>query len=80
LGIDADGDLYMYAGKGNGTFFTKKKVGNGWEGYTLAGGADLNGDKINDIVGRNDSNGVLYFYAGNGDGTFKTRAEIANGW
>jgi hypothetical protein len=94
LSVDSRGDLWMYAGngvgsRGDGTFFTRKKVGNGWGTYTLAAGADLDGyfkegwGTVNgaaDIVGRNDATGDLYLYSGRGDGTFLTKRVIATGW
>ena len=79
LSIDQNGDLYFYAGRGNGTFAKRVKVGNGWTGYTLAAGADLNGDGLADIVSR-DEDGNLFFYAGMGAGQFAKRVRIARGW
>jgi len=48
LSIDGSGNLFFYAGKGDGTFARKIQVGNGWLGYRLAAGADLNGDGFAD--------------------------------
>ncbi|MCL1897807.1 MAG: VCBS repeat-containing protein [Micrococcales bacterium] len=79
LSIDSKGDLYLYAGRGDGTFAKKVQTGNGWKGYDLAAGADLDGDRIADIVGR-DGSGNLYFYKGNGDGSFAKKRLIATGW
>ena len=79
LSIDQNGDLYLYAGKGNGTFAKKTKVGHGWNGDTLAAGADLNGDGLADIVSR-DKDGNLYFYAATGGGHFAKKIRIATGW
>jgi hypothetical protein len=79
LGIDPKGDLFLYAGLGDGRFATKAKVGNGWTGFDLAAGADLDGDGRGDIVGRNDS-GHLFFYRGLGDGRFAAKTQIGNGW
>ncbi|MCL1898717.1 MAG: VCBS repeat-containing protein [Micrococcales bacterium] len=79
LSIDGKGDLYMYAGRGNGTFAKKIKVGNGWKGYQLAAGADLNKNRMADIVSRAD-NGVLYFYPAKGGGMFGKKIQLATGW
>jgi hypothetical protein len=79
LSIDLKGDLYFYAGKGDGTFAKKIQVGNGWIGYQLAAGADLNGDGLADIVGL-DSKGTLYFYGAKGGGLFFKKVQIATGW
>jgi hypothetical protein len=86
--VDSVGDLYMYAGNGDGTFQWRKKVGWGWGTYTLAAGADIDGHYVEgryvqeaaDIVGRDDATGNLYLYSGRGDGTFPTKRLIATGW
>jgi len=79
LSIDGSGNLFFYAGKGDGTFAKKIQVGNGWLGYKLAAGADLNGDGFADIVGV-DSAGVLFFYAAKGGGAFAKKIQIGAGW
>ncbi|MCL1897418.1 MAG: Ig-like domain-containing protein, partial [Micrococcales bacterium] len=79
LSIDGAGNLFFYAGRGDGTFAKKIQVGNGWKGYTLAAGADLNGDGYADIVGV-DSKGVLYFYPAKGQGAFAKKVQIDTGW
>ncbi|MDR1799464.1 MAG: FG-GAP-like repeat-containing protein [Bifidobacteriaceae bacterium] len=73
------GDLYSYAGRGNGTFGAATKVGHGWTGLTLVAGSDLNGDGRGDIVGRTQD-GRLLFYAGRGNGSFKASTQIGTGW
>ncbi|MDR1825041.1 MAG: VCBS repeat-containing protein, partial [Bifidobacteriaceae bacterium] len=62
------------------TFETPKKVGSGWGAFTLAAGADLNGDGRADIVGRNNATGELFYYQGNGGGSFQGAKKIASGW
>ncbi|MCL1898486.1 MAG: VCBS repeat-containing protein [Micrococcales bacterium] len=79
LSINSRGDMYFYAGKGNGTFAKKIQVGNGWKGYDLAAGADINGDGMADIVSRY-ANGTLYFYAAKGGGKFAKRIQIGTGF
>ncbi|MCL1897479.1 MAG: FG-GAP-like repeat-containing protein [Micrococcales bacterium] len=79
LSIDSKGDLWFYAGKGDGTFKKKIQVGNGWGGYQLSAGADLNGDGMADIVSV-DSKGTLFFYAAKGGGLFAKKIQLATGW
>jgi len=55
------------------------KVGNGWKGFKLAAGADLNGDGYADIVSV-DSNGDLFFYAAKGGGLFAKKTLIGKGF
>ncbi|MCL1897395.1 MAG: VCBS repeat-containing protein [Micrococcales bacterium] len=75
LSIDYRGNLWFYAGKGDGTFQKKVQVGNGWVGYILTAGADLNGNGFADIVSRH-YNGNLYFYAGKGGGYFAKKVPV----
>jgi len=79
LGVKADGRLFFYAGRGDGTFKPAKQVGHGWKGMTLAAGADLDGDGKADIVGRTKS-GDLLFYRGVGVGTFAKPVKLASNW
>ena len=78
--MDSRGNLWSYAGRGNGTFLARKQVGNGWGAYTLAASTDLNGDGTADIVGRDDATGTLYVYTGRGGGYFATKRAIGTGW
>ncbi|MDR2453066.1 MAG: FG-GAP-like repeat-containing protein [Bifidobacteriaceae bacterium] len=80
LGIDSKGDLYCYAGRGDGTFKMKQQCGNGWGSFQLVAGADLDGDKLADIVGRDNATGQVYFYKGKGQGRFAMKKQIASGW
>jgi hypothetical protein len=80
LGIDAKGDLWRYLGRGDGTFPSKAKAGNGWGTYELSAGADLSGDKLADIVGLDTKTRILYYYKGLGGGGFHTKKQIATGW
>ena len=79
MSIDKAGNLFFYAGKGDGTFAKKIQVGNGWLGFQLAAGADLNGDRFADVVGV-DSMGALFFYAAKGGGKFAKKIQIGTGW
>jgi hypothetical protein len=80
LSVNAAGAMYFYRGNGNGTFLTKVQKGSGWGGYLLAAGADLNGDGLSDIVGRDDTTRELYFYKSTGSGNFATKHKIGQGW
>jgi hypothetical protein len=80
LAVDKAGVLWAYAGRGNGTFGVKKNVGHGWNTYQLAAGADLNGDGLGDIVGRDNTARTLYFYKGQGGGSFAAKKQIGSGW
>ncbi|MCL1898725.1 MAG: VCBS repeat-containing protein [Micrococcales bacterium] len=57
----------------------KVQIGQGWGGYRLSAGADLNGDGMADIVSV-DSKGTLFFYAAKGGGLFAKKIQIATGW
>ncbi|OKI04766.1 hypothetical protein A6A06_08530 [Streptomyces sp. CB02923] len=79
---DAAGVLWLYLGKGDGTFAGRSKIGGGWDAYDeITGGSDLNGDGRGDLLAR-DRSGVLWFYAGTGDwrAPFATRKRIGGGW
>jgi hypothetical protein len=77
---NSTGDLYLYAGNGSGGFkYPYPKVGNGWSGFTLYAGGDLDGDGKADILSVTAS-GALYFYKGRGDGTFYASVLKGNGW
>ncbi|MEV3938500.1 FG-GAP-like repeat-containing protein [Glycomyces sp. NPDC049804] len=75
------GTLYVYPGRGDGTFGTKIKVGTGWGGMreTNAVG-DLDHDGHADLLSIAKSDSCLYFYRGNGNGTFKSRVQVSCGW
>jgi len=79
LGLKADGRLFFYAGKGDGSFKPAVQVGHGWKNLTLVAGADINGDKIADIVSYAPS-GVLNLYKGKGGGSFYPPVQIATGY
>jgi hypothetical protein len=79
LGVAPNGYLYRYLGKGDGNFWTRLKVGNGWSVYKLAAGASLDGDKYSDLVGVSPD-WKLYFYRGLGGGAFGTSKQIGNGF
>ncbi|GAA1300045.1 hypothetical protein Psi02_21870 [Planotetraspora silvatica] len=68
--VTSNGYLYVYAGKGNGTFGGAKRLSTGWLGYAqVIGHGDYNGDGRPDLLGRNGK-GAVYLHAGNAKGTF----------
>ncbi|KAA6213126.1 VCBS repeat-containing protein [Streptomyces albofaciens JCM 4342] len=79
---DKDGVLWLYLGKGDGTFTDRVKIGGGWDMYDrITGGADLDGDGRGDLLAR-DSAGALWFYKGTGDwrAPFAPRVKAGTGW
>ncbi|MEV6204838.1 VCBS repeat-containing protein [Streptomyces sp. NPDC051771] len=64
---DKDGILWLYLGKGDGTFTARKQIGGGWNAYTdtvAIGDADYDGRP--DLLAHGP-NKTAYFYAGTGD-------------
>ncbi len=79
---DASGVLWMYLGKGDGTFATRVKVGTGWQIYKkITAGSDLTGDGRPDLLAT-DASGVLWLYKGTGSSSapFAGRARVGSGW
>ncbi|MFF8974642.1 trypsin-like serine protease [Streptomyces sp. NPDC014995] len=81
LAVDSSGILWIYPGKGNGTFAAPVKVGSGWNQYNVVRGhGDFTGDGKTDLLARNSSTGAVYLYPGTGTaGTaaFSARIEVA---
>jgi secreted trypsin-like serine protease len=70
LSVTSKGSLYLYAGKGNGTFASAKGISTGWLAYAqVIGHGDYTGDGVPDLIGRT-SKGAVYLHAGNSTGTF----------
>ncbi|MFF9016211.1 FG-GAP repeat domain-containing protein [Streptomyces sp. NPDC014870] len=79
---DKAGVLWLYLGKGDGTFATRTRIGAGWNAYTqLTAGSDLNGDGRPDLLAT-DTAGDLYLYKATGNPTapFSARTKIGHGW
>ncbi|MFJ6934787.1 FG-GAP repeat domain-containing protein [Streptomyces sp. NPDC101132] len=82
LARDAAGVLWVYPGKGDGSFASRVRIGSGWGGYDrLAGGTDHDGDRRADLLAR-DRSGVLWLYRGTGSASapYKARKRIGSGW
>ncbi|MFC8276415.1 FG-GAP repeat domain-containing protein [Streptomyces sp. NPDC057271] len=79
---DKAGVLWLYLGRGDGTFTARTKIGAGWNTYTqLAAGSDLTGDGRPDLVAT-DKAGDLWLYQATGSHTspFSARKKIGHGW
>ncbi|MET9801186.1 trypsin-like serine protease [Streptomyces sp. NPDC006368] len=78
---DSAGTLWMWAGRGNGTFSAKVKIGVGWSSYSVFGKSDFSGDGKPDLLSR-DSSGRLWMYKGTGNRTtpISGRVQVGSGW
>ncbi|WP_225803274.1 FG-GAP-like repeat-containing protein [Streptomyces sp. NK15101] len=75
---DRAGKLWLYLGKGDGTFAARTPIGGGWGPYTdLVGIGDGNGDGRPDLYARGTGN-TSYFYAGTGDWKYPFKARTAS--
>ncbi|CAM5462366.1 hypothetical protein SGLAM104S_06036 [Streptomyces glaucescens] len=81
LSVNSAGALWIYPGKGNGTFAARVQFGSGWNQYNqLRGHGDFTGDGRTDLIARNASNGYVYLYKGLGKtsgGAFASRIKLA---
>jgi hypothetical protein len=70
--------LWLYQGRGDGTFTARVKIGGGWQGYThLAGIGDGNRDGRPDLFATTPD-GVAYFYQGTGSAAAPFRKREAS--
>ncbi|MFD5340599.1 trypsin-like serine protease [Streptomyces hawaiiensis] len=80
LSVDSAGVMWIYPGKGNGTFAPRVKVGSGWNQYnSVRGKGDYNGDGKTDLIARSKSGSYLYLYKGTGkagSGAFSARVKV----
>ncbi|MFD7440016.1 FG-GAP repeat domain-containing protein [Streptomyces sp. NPDC059909] len=79
---DKGGVLWLYLGKGDGTFAARTRIGGGWGIYNkIAAGSDLTNDGKSDLLAT-DTSGVLWLYKGTGDwrAPYKSRVKIGTGW
>jgi secreted trypsin-like serine protease len=69
MSVDSGGKLWLYPGKGNGSFASRVQVGTStsWNQYNmLLGHGDLTGDGKADLLARNSSTSDIYLYKGTG--------------
>ncbi|MFD9501331.1 trypsin-like serine protease [Streptomyces sp. NPDC060035] len=78
---DSAGKLWMWTGRGNGTFKSKVQIGVGWSTFQVYGKGDFSGDGKPDLIAR-DANAVLWLYKGTGSATgpFSARVKVGSGW
>ncbi|MGW7288697.1 FG-GAP repeat domain-containing protein [Streptomyces sp. NPDC054847] len=77
---DTSGVLWLYLGKGDGTFATRVKVGSGWQIYNkITAGSDLTGDGRPDLLAT-DTSGVLWLYKGTGSWSAPFAPRVKAGW
>lgn len=77
--VDRNGQLVMYAGRGDGTLGSARESGTGWAALTVFAPGDWNGDGRADLVATDDS-GRLWLYPGDGRGGFRGKSQIGQGW
>ncbi|MFF7773825.1 FG-GAP repeat domain-containing protein [Streptomyces tanashiensis] len=78
---DKAGVLWLYLGRGDGSYAPRTRIGGGWNAYAdVVGIGDGNKDGRPDLYGRTAA-GAAYFYAGTGDWKtpFKTRTTTEAG-
>ncbi|GGW47904.1 trypsin-like serine protease [Streptomyces bobili] len=78
VSVDSAGTLWVYPGKGNGSFATRVKAGVGWSSFNFVRGhGDFNGDGLADLIARKKTGGAVYLYKGRGNGTFAAGVKVA---
>lgn len=84
LSVDSAGALWIYPGKGTGSFGTRVKVGTGWSTYNAAiGHGDFTGDGKADLIARTKTGSNVYLYKGtgkSGTGAFAARVKVRSDW
>ncbi|MER7693173.1 trypsin-like serine protease [Streptomyces sp. NPDC097610] len=80
LSVDSGGVLWIYPGKGNGTFSARVKVSSGWNQYnSLRAHGDFTGDGKADLVARSKTGSYVYLFKGTGkagSGAFSSRIKV----
>jgi hypothetical protein len=80
LSVDSAGVLWIYPGKGDGSFATRVQVGSGWNQYnSVRGHGDFTGDGKTDLIARSKTGSYVYLYKGTGKagtGAFSSRIKV----
>ncbi|WP_329055741.1 trypsin-like serine protease [Streptomyces violaceus] len=80
LSVDSAGVMWIYPGKGNGTFAPRVKIGSGWNQYnSVRGHGDFTGDGKTDLIARSKTGSHIYLYKGTGkagSGAFSARVKV----
>ncbi|MGY1578524.1 trypsin-like serine protease [Streptomyces sp. MN13] len=80
LSVDSAGVLWIYPGKGDGSFATRVQVGSGWNQYnSVRGHGDFTGDGRTDLIARSKTGNYVYLYKGTGKagtGAFSSRIKV----
>ncbi|MFE9400654.1 FG-GAP repeat domain-containing protein [Streptomyces sp. NPDC006530] len=85
VGVEAaTARLWLYPGKGDGTFGDRVQIGSGWGAMDKLAAADYTGDGKADLITVDTGTGALYVYAGSGTAagmnTLGARTRIGTGW
>jgi SpoIID/LytB domain protein len=81
IGRAPDGKLYLYSGRGSGTWASRVQIGNGWHVMGLMTQVhNFSGTRLPEIITTDPRTGTLRLYPGNGKGGFGTPRNIGNGW
>ncbi|WP_143179755.1 FG-GAP repeat domain-containing protein [Streptomyces yunnanensis] len=85
VGVEsATAKLWLYPGKGDGTFGDRVQIGTGWNAMSKLAAADYTGDGKADLLAVDSATGDLYVYSGtgmaNGMNTLGARTRIGIGW
>ncbi|MFB7450418.1 FG-GAP repeat domain-containing protein [Streptomyces sp. NPDC056194] len=72
---DTTGVLWLYLGRGDGTFSARTKISSGWGAYTsLVGAGDFDRDGLNDLYAVGAAGSRLYAGTGNATAPFQPAA------
>ncbi|MFD6246012.1 FG-GAP repeat domain-containing protein [Streptomyces roseolus] len=72
---DKDGVLWLYLGKGDGTFTARRQIGGGWQAYSqLVGAGDVDSDGRPDLIAYGTGGTYLYRSTGSVTTPFAPRA------
>ncbi|MBP5861130.1 trypsin-like serine protease [Streptomyces sp. LBUM 1478] len=84
LSVDSAGSLWIYPGKGTGSFGTRVKVSTGWNSYNaVLGHGDFTGDGKADLIARTKTGSNIYLFKGtgkSGTGAFAAKIKVRSDW